>query len=62
MKKVIFAVMVMVAVTMASCTSGAPEASTTNCDSTCVDSCKVAPVDSAAVVVDTTAVADTTKK
>lgn len=59
MKKLIFAVMVL-AVSLTSCTPDAPDAETTKCDSICVDSCS-AVVPTASVTNDSTAVADTTK-
>ena len=57
MKKVLLAV--LFAVTLASCTTGAPETTTGNCDSTCVDSCAVVTV-TAPVAVDSLAT-DTVK-
>ncbi len=57
MKKVILAV--LFAVTLASCTTGAPETATANCDSTCVDSCAVVTA-TTPVAVDTL-VTDTVK-
>ncbi len=57
MKKVLLAV--LFAVTLASCTTGAPETETTKCDSVCVDSCAVV-TPTAPVAVDTL-VTDTVK-
>lgn len=59
MKKLIFAVMVL-AVSLASCSQDAPATETTNCDSTCVDSCAVVATPTCCTN-DSTAVADTTK-
>jgi len=51
MKKVIFAVMVMFAVALTSCTSGTSDCEVSGCDSTYVDSCVVTVCDTTGSIV-----------